>query len=88
MSEDEIRQLIEEKGSENTKRTYRVAQLVFHDYLTEKRIAESTEKSEFAQVLKTFYVAARKKGWHDIYYGEPQNVEIRTEKVFQDSGRL
>ena len=53
-SEDEVRQLIEGKDSENTKRTYKVAQQVFHDYLTEKGIAELTEKSEIARVLKTF----------------------------------
>ena len=37
-SEDEIRQLLEEKDSKNTKRTYKVAQQVFHEYLLEKRI--------------------------------------------------
>ena len=49
-SEDEIRQLLEEKDSKNTKRTYKVAQQVFQEYLLEKGIAEPTEKSEIARV--------------------------------------
>ena len=36
------------------KRTYKVAQQVFHEYLLEKGIAEPTEKSEIARVLKKF----------------------------------
>ena len=60
-SEDEIRQLLEGKDSKNTKRTYKVAQQVFQEYLLEKGIAEPTEKGEIARVLKSFYVEARKK---------------------------
>ena len=58
-SEDEIRQLYEEKESENTKRTYKAAQQVFHEYLVEKEIKEPTETSEIAWVSKRFYVEAR-----------------------------
>ena len=55
LAEDEIRQLLEEKDSKNTcKKTYKVAQQVFHEYLLEKGIAEPTEKSEIARVLKRF----------------------------------
>ena len=46
-SEDEIRQLLEEKDFKNTKRTYKVSQQVFHEYLLEKGIAEPTEKTKF-----------------------------------------
>ena len=53
-SEDEIRQLLEEKDSKNTKRTYKVAQQVFQEYLLEKGISEPTEKGEIARVLKVF----------------------------------
>ena len=38
----------------HAKRTYKVAQQVFHEYLLEKGIAEPTEKSEIARVLKRF----------------------------------
>ena len=54
-SEDEIRQLLEKKDSKNTKRTYKVAQQLFHEYLLENGIAEPTEKSEIARVLRRFY---------------------------------
>ena len=55
LAEDEIRQLLEEKDSKtHAKRTYKVAQQVFHEYLLEKGIAEPTEKSEIARVLKRF----------------------------------
>ena len=60
-SEDEIKKLLDDKDSENTKRTYKVAREVFYEYLNEKGIVEPTEKSELAQVLKNFYVEARKK---------------------------
>ena len=59
--EDEIRQLLEEKDSENTKRTFKAAQQVFHEYLVEKEIKEPTEKSKIARVSKRFYVEARRK---------------------------
>ena len=55
LAEDEIRQLLEEKTQKtHGKRTYKVAQQVFHEYLLEKGIAEPTEKSEIARVLKRF----------------------------------
>ena len=58
LAEDEIRQLLQKvvKKTPKThaKRTYKVAQQVFHEYLLEKRIAEPTEKSEIARVLKRF----------------------------------
>ena len=38
----------------HAKRTYKVAQHVFHEYLLEKGIAEPIEKSEIARVLKRF----------------------------------
>ena len=38
----------------HAKRTYKVAQQVYHEYLLEKGIAEPTEKSEIARVLKRF----------------------------------
>ena len=47
--EDEICQLLKEKDSKNTERTYKVAQQVFNEYLLEKRIAEPTEKRKIAE---------------------------------------
>ena len=60
-SEDEIRQLLEGKYSENTKRTYKAAQQVFHEYLVGNEIKEPTEKSEIARVSKRSYVESRRK---------------------------
>ena len=58
LAEDEIRQLLEEKDSKNTckkniqSRSTSVSCL--HEYLLEKGIAEPTEKSEIARLLKRF----------------------------------
>jgi argininosuccinate lyase len=71
-SDDEIQKLLENKDADNTKRTYKVAKEVFYEYLNEKLgIPEPTEKSELAQVLKKFYVEARKKRWFVLQYGKP-----------------
>ena len=53
-SEHNIRQLLEEKDSKNKKNQTKVAQQVFHEYLLKKGIAEPTDKSEIARVLKRF----------------------------------
>ena len=58
-SEDEIRQLLEEKDQNKHKKTYKVAQEAFHEYLLKKGIAEPTEKSEIPRILKRFYVEVR-----------------------------
>ena len=51
--EDEICQLLEEKDSKNTcKRTYKVAQQVFHEYLLKKGIAEQRNCSRKAKLLE------------------------------------
>ena len=45
-SEDEIRQLLEEKDSKNTKRTYKVAQQVFQEYLLERGLQSRPKKAK------------------------------------------
>ena len=57
----EIEKLLEDKDSENTKRSTKVAKELFYEYLKEKNIQEPHDKKELAQVLKSFYVEARKK---------------------------
>ena len=57
-SEDEIRQLLEEKYSENTKRTYKAAQQVFHEYLVEKGDLRANGKKRNCSGFKRFYVEA------------------------------
>ena len=62
-TQQEIEKLLEDKDSENTKGSTKVAKELFYEYLKEKNIQEPHDKKELAQVLKSFYVEARKKGW-------------------------
>ena len=48
----EIEKLLEDKDSENTKRSTKVAKELFYEYLKEKNIQEPHDKKELAQVLK------------------------------------
>ena len=57
-SEDEIRQLLEEKYSENTKTTYKAAQQVFHEYLAEKRDSRANEENRNCSGFKRVYAEA------------------------------
>ena len=54
--QQEIEKLLEDKDSENTKRSTKVAKELFYEYLKEKNIQEPHDKKELAQVLKSFYV--------------------------------
>ena len=58
-TQKEIEKLLEDKDSENTKRSTKVAKELFYEYLKEKNIQEPHDKKELAQVLKSFYVEAR-----------------------------
>ena len=53
--------IVEDKDSQNTKRSTKVAKELFADYVKEKKLREPEEKKELAQTLKTFCVEARKK---------------------------
>ena len=55
-TQQEIEKLLEDKDSENTKRSTNVAKELFYEYLKEKNIQEPHDKKELAQVLKSFYV--------------------------------
>ena len=55
------RKIVEDKDSQNTKRSTKVAKELFSEYVKEKKLREPEEKEELAQTLKTFYVEARKK---------------------------
>ena len=60
-TQQEIEKLLEDKDSENTKRSTKVAKELFYEYLKEKNIQDPHNKKELAQALKSFYVKARKK---------------------------
>ena len=55
------RKIVEDKDSQNTKRSTKVTKELFSDNMKEKKLREPGEKKELAQTLKTFYIEARKK---------------------------
>ena len=55
-TQQEIEKLLEDKDSENAKRSTKVAKELFYEYLKEKNIQEPHDKKELAQVLKSFFV--------------------------------
>ena len=57
----DIEKIVEDKDSQNTKRSTTVANELFSDNMKEKNLTEPEEKKQLAQTLKTFYVEARKK---------------------------
>ena len=59
--------IVEDKDSQNTKRSTKVAKELFADYVKEKKLREPAEKKELAQTLKTFNVKARKKKICSMY---------------------
>lgn len=63
-SEEEIQRLLEDKSTNNTKKATKTAVKIFRDYLREKGLDtgfEDFEKSVLNNVLKRFYVEARKR---------------------------
>ena len=63
LSEENIAQLLNDKDSENTKKSTKQHRLIFESYLKEKNIRNPTTAMELATVLRKFYAEARKKGW-------------------------
>ena len=61
LTERDIEKIVEDKDSQNTKRSTKVAKELFADYVKEKKLRKAEEKKEWAQTLKTFHVEARKK---------------------------
>ena len=51
--------IVEDKDSQNTKRSTKVAKELFSEYVKEKKLREPEKKRELAKTLKTFYVEAR-----------------------------
>ena len=55
------RNLLEDEDTENTKRSTKVAEQIWKDFLLEKNVEKPSEKRDLALILKSFYVDARKK---------------------------
>ena len=55
MTEQVIEEIVEDKDTQNTKRSTKVAKELFADYMKEKKpTSELEEKKEFTQTLKTY----------------------------------
>ena len=61
LTEQNIEKIVEDKDSQNTKGSRKVAKELFAEYVKEKNLREPEGKKELPQTLKTFYVEARKK---------------------------
>ena len=61
LSEENITQLLNDKDSENTKKSMKQHRLIFECYLKEKKIRNPTAAVQLAAVLRKFYAEARKK---------------------------
>ena len=61
LSEENIAQLLNDKDSENTKKSTKQHRLIFESYLKEKNIRNPTTAVELAADLRKFYAEARKK---------------------------
>ena len=60
-TQQENEKLLEDKDSENTKRSTKVAKELFYEYLKEKNTQGPHDKKELAQVLRSFYLWKREK---------------------------
>ena len=62
LTEQVIEKIVEDKDSQNTKRSTKVAKELFADYMKEKKLREPEEKKELAQTLKTYILCRSQKG--------------------------
>ena len=61
LSEENIAQLLNDKDSENTKKSTKQHRLIFESHLKEKNIRNPTTAVELAAVLRKFYAEAKEK---------------------------
>ncbi|KAJ7377167.1 BTB/POZ domain-containing protein kctd1 [Desmophyllum pertusum] len=60
VSEVDLERLVDDKDAKNTKRATKTALTVLQQYLKEKKLSEPQTKDGISNVLKLFYVEARK----------------------------
>ena len=85
-NEQEIVKLLEDKDSENTKRSTKVSRELFYEYLKEENIQEPHDKKELAQVLKSFYVEVRKNHGSFVFSTKQCIIKQFLDWVFVISG--
>jgi site-specific recombinase XerD len=61
LGEAEIRKLLEDRDSVNTKKSTKGSKAIFEEYLREKKLHHPENSEELASVLKSFYAEVRKK---------------------------
>ena len=61
LSEENIAQLLNDKDSENTKKSMKHHLLIFESYLKKENLRNPTTAVELVAVLRKFYAEARKK---------------------------
>ena len=61
LSEENIAQLLNDKDSENTKKSMKQHRLILESHLKEKNIRNLATAVELAAVLRKFYAKTRKK---------------------------
>ena len=54
LTEQVIKKIVEDKDTQNTKRSMNVAKELFADYVKEKKLSEPEEKKELTQTFKTY----------------------------------
>ena len=80
-----IEKIVEDKDSQNTKRSTKVAKELFADYVKEKKLREPEEKKELARTLKTFYVEARKKDGSSYSIGSLKTLRFGLNRHFKST---
>ena len=61
LTEQVIKKIVEDKNTQNTKRSMNVAKELFADYVKEKKLSEPEEKKELTQTLKTYILCRSEK---------------------------
>ena len=61
MTEQVIEKIVEDKDSQKTKRSTKVAKELFADYVEKKKLRELEEKKELVQTLKTYILCRSEK---------------------------
>ena len=61
LTEQVIKKIVEDKDTQNTKRSMNVAKELSADYVKEKKLSEPEEKKELTQTLKTYILCRSEK---------------------------
>jgi len=80
-TEKDIERLLDEKDSQNTKRSTLVTKELFSEYPKEKKHSGATRKKDLARV-EIVLCGSAKKRWIVLLNGKPKNIEIWTQQAF------